>query len=169
MKVAVLGHRDLGQKDLVKEEARKQIIKLIGEGADTFCFAYYGGFITQCYKLVGELKEEYDIKRVLVRPQYSSERKVVDNYILSVMEQGFDDCIRYKDVTSQRSIYNMIDECDVLLTFYFECHVTGCEWGIPEDYEVPPVEKRSATARAVFYAKRKKKRIINVFELLEVQ
>lgn len=168
MKVAVIGHREIGTKDFVVKEARKQIIKLIEEGADTFCFAYYGGFITKCYEFIGELKKEYDIKRVLARPQYSSERKAVINYIYSAMEQGFDDSIRYKDLSDQKRIYKMIDECDVLLTFYFECHVTGCRWSIPEDEEWPPVEKRSATARAVFYAKRKKKRIVNVFELLEV-
>ena len=168
MKVAVLGHREIGTKDFVKEEARKQIIKLIGEGADAFCFAYYGGFNTMCYKLLTELKVEYDIKRVFARPYYSSENKSFDNYMYGLIEEDFDECIRYNDVTCQQRIYKMIDECDVLLTFYFECHVANYDLIRDEDSEMPPLRRRNATASVVLYAERKQKRIVNVFELLEV-
>lgn len=168
MKVAVIGHREMVTTERLKSLLNGLILDLIGEGADTFCFANKGWFNDLCYDMVTELKSEYDLKRVYVRAEYASISNQYANYILNLFEETyFDDRVRLAGVGAYvKRNEIMIDTCDVLLTYYDKDYVPSYRRATKKGY-IPP-KRRSGTAKAVDYALRKQKKVINVLDLLKI-
>ncbi len=150
MKVAVIGHRLVKVNVVVELAVSIEVGNLVEEGADRFCFAFGGTLTDICLDVIKKLKRRYDIKRVYYRAAYTDEKDAVADYVVSFFEKKhFDESVSKKGVDAVGKRYRfMIDDCDVLLTLY------------------DPKREKSATAAAVAYARKKKKRIINVWDFI---
>ena len=148
MKVAVIGHRNVKITKEAEEIIYTQIETLIIKGADSFCFAFKGAFTDACYNAVTALKKKYRINRVF----YYSEENVLAPFCKERydVEVKTNKCCYYKSINKF-----MIDECDVLLTFYDQNYV-------PYSSKVG----KSGTYYAVQHANEKDKRIINVTDFI---
>lgn len=155
MKVAIIGHRKIDKTPKLVDRLTRVITELIeNEGADTFLFGSRSQFDSLCYDIVTELRYKYTcIKRIYQRAEF----KVVNDYYLKQLLSFYEDTFySYKVDQAGRLAYVVRNEilvlaCDVLLVYY--------------DQAYTPVRKTSSgTKRAVDYAIKKKKRIINIFE-----
>lgn len=156
MKVAFIGHRQITINDNLQFALRDLIEKLIlHENADTFLFGSKSAFDTLCYKTVTELKKSHPhIRRIYVRGEYQFIDKSYENYLLSLYEDTF-----YPDkiVNSGKKAYVernniMIDMCDLLVMYYCETY--------------SPVGRSSGTQIAYKYARQKKKRLYNLYDII---
>ena len=163
MKVAIIGHRKVKDRADTVGRIYDAVTNLIeNEGADTFLFGSGSEFDTLCYYVVSELKKIYpDISRVYVSAEwnYKDLNELLDSYedtyCPNKVRGANKLCYVIRNVC-------MIENCDVLLTYY------------DDNYEPPrkrtkvPIEEhkrtKSGTQMAVEYARKKKKRIINVLD-----
>lgn len=65
--VAVSGHRFLG-KDFDKQLLKQVFIYLINNGYDTFLIGMAVGFDSECFRVLEQLRKEYDIKIIACIP-----------------------------------------------------------------------------------------------------
>ena len=155
MKVAFVGHRKVEKADTLKERIMKAVKALIvEENADTFLFGSKSEFDELCYEVVTELKERYPhIKRVFVRAEYEYISDSYTQYLLTLYEDTF-----YPEQAHGAGVLSyikrnqvMIDMCETLVAF--------CNKNF-----TPPTKTKSGTKIAVDYARKKGKRVINLFE-----
>lgn len=154
MKVAVIGHRKINKTQDFVNKLTEIIVNLIeNEGADSFLFGSRSEFDDLCYDIITELRYKYpQIKRVYERAEYG---KIDQDYLKTVLKYYEDTFYSYKVESSGKLAYVTRNEilvlaCDVLLVYY------------DQEYN-PPKKGNSGTKKAVNYAKKKNKRIINVF------
>ena len=142
MKIAFCGHGDIPteESDVLKEKLRKTVIELIEGGAREFLLGGYGDFDKMCAKTVYQLKDEYPhIKSVLVIPYLDRE------YNMSLY-----DISEYPPINTPRRFAilkrneYMVEQADAVVAW-----VRYSFGGARKTYE---------------YAKRKKKKIINLAE-----
>lgn len=154
MKVAFIGHRNIEDVDVVKRKVKSVAESLIvGKNADVFLFGSKSDFDDLCHEAVSELKNKFvDIRRVYVRAEYENIDYEYIEYLLSMYEETFyPDSVKRAGVASYiKRNETMINLCDCLIVYYDEA--TALQ------------RKASGTKRAVEYARRKGKRMINVFE-----
>ena len=167
MVVAIIGHRKVQEKESLVERIYDTVTELIeNDGADTFLFGSRSEFNNLCYIVVTEIQKIFPhIRRVYVRAErdYDNVEHLLDFY----EETYFPDRVRGANelcYVLRNGI--MIELCDVLLTY--------CD----NNYEPPrksaknkmlaPVfenqKPKSGTQMAVQVAKRRRKRVINLFE-----
>ena len=150
---AFIGHRRIEKTEALKRKLTDVVITLIDEGADTFLFGSRSRFNELCYDIVTELQQTYPhIRRVEVR---SLNEHLPQMYIDITLKY-------YEETIFPERVHNagyrayikrnqaMIDMCDVLVVY--------CDM----NYK-PPTKTNSGTILAVEYARKKNKRIINLF------
>lgn len=164
----VFGHRKITEKEQVREKLTEIIENLITEeNIDVFHFGSRSEFDDLCREVLAEKKEKYPhIKRIYVRAEYQYIGKDYENYLLeSCDETYFPENAENAGAASYiKRNCEMIDKSDICIVYY------------KEDY-LPPIRKKakgympdcqpkSGTAIAYGYAKRKKRKIINIAEEL---
>lgn len=159
MKVAVIGHRKIDVSHNICNKVGDIIENLIvSQNADTFIFGGRGMFDELCYDVVTRLQKKYqNIKRVYLRSQFEFIGKQYKEYLLESYEvtefpQTVHNAGRLSHVKRNEA---MIDMSDVLIVFYDKEYKPNCRNGNIT---------KSGTGIALDYAKRKGKKIINVFE-----
>lgn len=154
---AFIGHRKIEKTEMLKNRLAQTVKNLIeNKDVDTFLFGSRSEFDDLCYEVVTELRKIYPhIKRVEVRSLNEHLPKMYLDITLQYFEESFfpeqAHNAGYRSYIKRNQA--MIEKCDVLVTY--------CKM----DY-IPPTRTNSGTILAVQYAQKKKKRIINLFELL---
>ena len=170
MRVSIIGHREVQDKENLFWRISETVFELIeNEGADFFYFGGKGEFDALCCLAVTRLQELFPhIKTVYV----SAGREEQENSRGDALNKNYNETYYPDSVRGSNKLcyvirnVAMIEVCDVLLTY--------CD----TNYE-PPQRKRksqstsptsenkkpkSGTQMAVEFAKKRKKRIINLFE-----
>lgn len=158
MKVAIAGHRRIEITEKLKEALKETLMRLVENGADTFYFCgTKGDFDYLCYDYLGELMQSHRIKRVLARAYYDCIDEDIFEYRIDYTESRcFPEDLRSPILTIYtKPKKDMIDLSEVLLTYFDKSYVP-----------TEPFIRRSSTSRVVEYAKRKKKTVINIFDML---
>lgn len=144
--VAFFGHRDIEATEELKSKLYDLLENLIlFENARTFLFGSRSKFDYLCLDIVTELKKRYFyIKRIYIRAEY---RYISDSYKDYLLEL-YDDTYYSTNITKpSRAVYiqrntEMAEKCDIAV-----CYVTKNTVG---------------AYKALEYAKRKGKRIVNI-------
>ena len=154
---SIIGHRKIQNQHIVNALTEKVVRKLLTEmNVSSFLFGSKSNFNDICYDIVSKLKPEYPfIKRIYVRAEYPYVSAEYMEYLNTLFEESY-----YFNSNSKSSKLNyikrnehIIDNCDLCL-FYFD-----------KNY-VPTTKTNSGTHLAYNYAIKKKKEIINVFDML---
>ena len=157
MKIAFIGHRKISKSQDLKRLLTEIISGLIeNEGAEVFLFGSRSEFDCLCYDIASDLKNKYEhIRRIYVRAEYEYIDKSYIEYLMSIYDDTvFPDKVKNAHALSYiKRNQVMIDECDVLIAYFDENYV-------------PKARTGSGTRAAVGYALKKKKRVINIFDLL---
>lgn len=156
MKVAFIGHREILQRESLETKLSNLLEKLIiNEEANMFLFGGRSEFNNLCYDVVTKLKAIYlNIRRVYIR----AEHEHIDDFYYEYLSTYYEETFYPSNVHGAGRLsyiirnQTLVDECDVLVVYY-------------NDNYRPCNGTRSGTKIAVDYAKRKDKRIINLFEL----
>ena len=151
---AFIGHRKIEKAEALKQRLNNTVIALIDEGVDTFLFGSRSQFDSMCYEVVTELQKTYPhIRRVEVR----SSNEYLPQMYIDITLKYYEETIFPKSVSGAgyrayiKRNQAMIDMCDILVVY--------CDM----DYK-PQAKTRSGTILAFEYAKKKDKRIINLFD-----
>ena len=153
--IAFIGHRDLNiTKDLIWSLENVLGACIVDEGAKYFLFGSKSNFNDLCYRYVSKFKRFCpDIVREYIRADYEFPS---EKYAAFLRE-------RYEKTEYPSELHNtrenryvkrnkiMIDRCDILVTYYNKNYV-------------PENGFKSGTRIAVEYAKKKRKRVINLFD-----
>ena len=163
------GHRKIDKTPELINKLRENIEALIlNENVDTFLFGCNSQFDDMCYEIVSELKEKYsDIKRVYVRAKFPYIDESYEKHLLAQFEESYyPDCVMNSGKAAYvKRNYEMIDKSDICLIYYDENYL-------------PPTRKRSnkyatnyqpksGTRIAFEYAIKKKRKIINVIDIIK--
>lgn len=180
MIVCFIGHRTVVDAEQLKIRLTETVARIIADGADTFLFGSRSDFDTLCWEVVTELQTQHpNIKRISYNAPHETAFTSQDerHRYEQITAKLSGNEIHYKNyesaVNSQKSLnaaknsyimrnQEMIDNSDVCVFYY------------NKDY-LPPRRKQSkrhvlgyqpqsGTAIAFAYARRKKKRIINMAE-----
>lgn len=150
MKVAVICYEKLSETIRLQVRIEEEICKFIKNGADTFYFCGTKScFDNLCYRAVGYYSQNKNIKRVLARAHYeyvSIEEDICNSVLEFTENETFYDNPQKEFIVYLRPYCDIIDLSDVVFA-YFNPHI------------------KSVNA-ALKYAKIKRKKIINVYELL---
>lgn len=154
MKVAFIGHRKIEYSQELENRLTNTIEHLIvNDGADEFMFGSVSDFNDLCYDVVTELKERYvHIRRIRVRAEFEHIDDEYTEFLLSIYEDTFyppqvHGAGRLSYIKRNQV---MVDMCDILIVYFNEKYV-------------PYTQTNSGTKIAVEYAKKKNKRLINLF------
>lgn len=179
MKVCFIGHRTVANAEQLKTRVIETIERLIADGADTFLFGSRSDFDSLCWEVVTELQKQHpNIKRVSYNAPHETaitskeERQQLEQISSKVVGSE----VHLKDyesaVDSQKSMsatqkayimrnQDMIDDSDVCLFYYNKDYLPPRRK--QSKRHVLDYQPRSGTAIAFTYAKRKKKKTINLF------
>ena len=169
MRVSVIGHRKAPEgPELVVRIYETLFDLIVNQGVDTFYFGSKSRFDTFCFEAVMELRHSYPhVKTVYVRANYEHIEKSYEDYLLeSYDETYYPDTVR----DSHELCYvirdaALVEVCDVLLTYCATNYEPPRK--TPKNKMMAPVETakkpKSGTQMAVLFAKKRKKRIINLF------
>lgn len=153
MTVTCIGHRDVEDTDGLRERLTQTVESLIHEGADTFLFGSKSAFNDLCYEVVTALQKKYGhIRRVYVRAEYESIDEQYSAYLMTMYEDSF-----YPPQVHGAGALSyvkrnqvMIDRSDIVIAYYNVRYT-------------PRRRTNSGTKIAVEYARKKHKRLINLF------
>lgn len=170
MKVAIIGHRTVQDKAEVAGRIYDALTDLVeNDGADTFLFGGQGEFDRLCFMVVTEMQKIYSqIKTVYVRAQYEHIQQFYEEYLLEYYDETY-----YPDKVSGSNElcyvvrnFCMIESCDVLLTYCDSNYLPPSKTTKNKMMAAIYAHKtpNSGTHMAVRYAKKRNKRIINLFE-----
>ena len=155
MKVAFIGHRNVEKTQALRDKLMRVSEKLIvNEQADTFLFGSRSEFNNLCYEVVTELCKRYSyIRRIFVRAEYEYVNKDYMEYLLENYEDTFyPQSVHGAGVNSYiKRNQVMIDMCDALVAYFDENYI-------------PQTKTKSGTKIALNYARKKNKRVINLFD-----
>ena len=152
MIVAVIGPNDHERTAMLAIRTWEVLSKLVTEnGANIFLFNNGGQFDRDCWEVVSQLK-----RRVpeIERHYYHGVFDYSVGYV-SYMKEFYDKVFfptQGVPLKSHSRNCQMIDKCDVLLTYYYELQLNE--------------EPKTSTVLAVEYARKKKKQIINLYDLI---
>ena len=140
MTVTFCGHGKTYYNLEIKEKLREVIERLVKAGADNFLLGGYGNFDIMAAHTVREIKKEYpNIKSILVIPYI--ERKYDENLYDSSLYPPIEN-IQRRFAIIKRNEY-MVSSSDVIVAY------------IDHDF--------GGASKTFNYAKRKKKKVINLF------
>ena len=153
MIIAFAGHSFIFQKDIIKDEVKKQIIKSIDrDGAVTCYLGGYGDFDDICALACKELKRTYNcIETVYVTPylNLSAQAKIKEMKKHGLCDDSIyplNDKTPLRFAISRRNEW-MISCADLIIAY------VNHDWG--------------GAWKSVTLAKRKNKKIINIYEVLK--
>ena len=155
LKVAFIGHRKIERTGELQRRLADTVTTLIEkEKAETFLFGSKSEFNDLCYEIVTVLQQTYPhIRRVEIRASNEYLPQMYIDIILKYYEETvFPECVGgagYRAYIKRNQA--MIDMCDVLIAY--------CDMNFK-----PSTRTKSGTILAAEYARKKKKRIINVIE-----
>lgn len=167
MQVAFIGHKKVKNEDEVIEKLKVVIENLIvNRNVTSFLFGSNSIFDSICYKVTSDLKDKYPfIKRTYVRCDYQEYPEFYQEHINKLYEESYFP-ERVLNAGKKRYVLrnqDMIDNSDIMV-FY-------CD----NNYKKEPYKEsrrcvsltypRSGTHVAYEYAVKKKKEIINIFEI----
>ena len=170
MRVAIIGHRKVKNTEVVMWRICETVFDLIvNQGAQIFYFGSRSEFDRLCYAAVSDLQKLYPhVRRVYVRATYEHVEKFYEDYLLEGYEETYyPDSVRgSNELCYVTRNVAMIEACDVLLTYCDPNYEpprkrTNDKMLAPIDVNKKP---KSGTRVAVAFAKKRKKRIINLFE-----
>ena len=154
MVIAFIGSEEYKRTALSAIKLWDVLGKLVADdGEYIFLFTNEGLFDFSCWQIVSQLKmQHHNIKRIYVQTGYEDNRDG-----LQEIEKCYDKIFLLKSICENRIIAPcvrsrlMIGLCDVLVTYFDNSNL-----------QTPRVE--SVTESAIKFAKRYKRRIINLFE-----
>ena len=141
MIVTFCGHKDVFEKEQLTQRVQQIIEQLIGEGATLFLLGGYGGFDSVAAVAVKEAKLQHpEIHSTLVLPYLDRtfNEDLYDDSTYPPLEE-----VPRRYAISRRNEW-MVDQADVVIAY------VDHGWG--------------GAAKTLEYARRKKKRIINIAE-----
>lgn len=146
------GHRKIVITDILKKELETVIEKEILKGCNNFYFGGFGDFDELCHKLVSKLKEKYpNIRRIFClsdprhlrewkRPKWLKNEDYEEFVYLDLRFDWWYQRIYYRNCA-------IIDQSDVIIFYAEQINTSGAY-------------------KALKYALKKKKRVINLFSKL---
>ena len=154
MKIAFIGHRKIEERGGLRQKITDSVTALIEKKkADTFLFGSKSEFNDLCYEVVSELKDEYPhIRRIDVRATNEHLPQMYIDITLKYYEETvFPESVSgagYRSYIKRNQA--MIDMCNILITYFDKeyCQSVG---------------RISGTRKAVEYAIKKNKQMINLF------
>ena len=155
MQVCFIGHRKIENSKELSTLLEETIIELINKGANTFFFGSKSDFDNLALKIVTELKKQFSfIKRIYVRSSFPVINNLYKSYLLKSYDETYfpkklENAGKYSYVERN---YEMIDNSTICVFYYNESYA-------------PLSKRKSGTKTAYQYATRKKKEIINLYEL----
>ena len=158
------GHRKIDISDKIESKVYNIVKQLIvEEDINTFLFGSKSEFNDLCYLITTKLKTEHSyIKRIYVRAENPYINSEYESYLLRRYEDTY-----YPDsvVGAGRSAYvernyEMIDKSKICIVYYDENYVPiNAKKTMLNEFPA-----QSGTKLAYDYAKRKQRRIINIFD-----
>ena len=159
------GHRKINVTDDQICQLRTIIERLITEEKiDSFLFGSKSEFDELCLKLVTELRKKYPfIKRIYVRAEFPYIDEGYTEYLLQSYEHTYypERMINAGKAAYVERNYEMIDNSDYCVVYYDEDYMLPRRKNSKRDLiEYQPM---SGTKLAYDYAKKKNKKVINLF------
>ena len=152
MIVAIIGSNECDRSAFLAMRTWEVLTKLVtNEGANIFLFNNGGQFDSDCWEVVSQLK----MRTSKIERHYYHGGFDYDVGYVSYMKEFYEKVFfPEKGIPLRSHLRNrkMIDECDVLVTYYYDLQLEE--------------EPKAPVALAVEYAREKKKRIINLYDLL---
>lgn len=163
MTCCFIGHRKINRTPELQEQLKQTLCELIESGVTVFIFGDHSEFDTLCYETVTRLRETYPH---ICRVHYRTAYREIDDSVKKYFSVGFEESICPNGVASSgRASYvqrnrAMINDSDICLFFYDDSYR-------PSHSEnsrnlLPNSQRNSGTRLAFEYAKRHKKRVINL-------
>jgi len=157
-----LGHRKI-KKSANLESALKKVIEdlIIEAHVDTFLFGSKSQFNDLCYTIVCALKEKYPhIKLVYVRAEYPYINDDYKEYLLLKYDETYfpDSLFGVGSAVYVKRNYEMINKCGVCIMYYNENYTPA------RQANKRSTSIKSGTKIAYEYARKKGRKIINVFD-----
>lgn len=158
------GHRKINETPKLIERLTKEIEGLITEkSVDLFYFGSRSEFDDLCHKTVTALKEKYPhIRRVYVRSAF---QRIPDWYKVSLLKHYEDTYFPEHMENAGKASYvernrEMINKSDFCVVYFDETYVPPKRKSGRRD--LTDYQPKSGTAVAYNYARKKKKKIINL-------
>ena len=160
------GHRKIEEG----EQLRKRLYVIIEEliisnNVGIFLFGSRSEFDDLCLAVVTELIEKYPhIRHVYVRAEYPYIRESYEKYLMQSYEETY---FPARAVGAGRAVYvernyEMIDRSDICVLYYIEGYTPPIKENGRQG--TGACQKKSGTQLAYAYARRKKRKIINVMQ-----
>lgn len=165
MKACFIGHREIEKNEGLISLLTESVLTLINNGVKFFLFGSKSDFNDLAWEVVTKLKEKYPfIKRIYVRSAYQHISKDYEDYLLKDYEATYfppeiEKAGKYSYVERN---YNMIDCATYCVFYYNEKYLPPVKKQSKRDLFIPQ-RSSSGTKIAYEYAKRKNKKIINLF------
>ena len=169
MRVSVIGQRKVQESPELVFKVYETLFDLIeNQGADTFYFGSKTLFSTLCLNAVLELQKLYpSVRTVYVRATCKNLEKSYKDCLLETDDAAyFPTSVRdFKNLNNELRDVAMIEACDVLLTYCDPSYRSPRK--TPTNKTMAPIEATkksdSGAQMAVDFARKRKKRIINLF------
>lgn len=180
MIVCFIGHRNIENAEEIKSRLKDVVTSLLSNGANTFLFGSRSDFDYICWSVVSELQKQFpDIKRIKYNIPHEvaftskEERERYENIYFQIAhkEAHFTDyemsVDSEKSLNANKTTYimrnqEMIDNSDICVFYYNKNYLPPKRKMYKGD--IINYQPKSGTAIAYDYAKRKKKRLINMYE-----
>ena len=153
MTVAFVGSDDFERTPVSAIQLLDVLRKLVvDDGADVFFFTNEGTFDFTCWQIVSQLKTDHpNIKRIYAQTGYENNRDGLQD-----LELCYDKIVEFNAICEDKTLAPyvrnriMVGLCDVLVTYFNTSNL-----------RTPRIE--SVTESTIKFAKRYKKRIINMY------
>ncbi len=158
-----IGHRKIENQGRVKEKLTEVVEGLIKDGVTVFYFGSRSDFDKLAWKAVTEFKKKHqDIKRIYVRSAYAHISESYTKYLLesyedTYMPEGVEKAGKAAYVERNRTMIRASDIC----VFYYIKGYAPPRRKNPKR-ALSDYQPKSGTKTAFEFAKRKRKKIINV-------
>ncbi len=164
MRACFIGHRRIERSEKLILSLKETVKMLISKGVKTFLFGSMSEFNDLSWEIVTELKERYPfIKRVYVRSAYQHVDKSYAKYLLEFYEETYflpklKNAGKYSYVERN---YEMIENSTYCVFYYNENYIPALKQSTKQKSN----SRNSGTKIAYQYAMKKKKEIINLYNI----
>ena len=165
MQVCFIGHRKIEKTEELIAALKETVVMLINKGVTKFLFGSMSEFDNLSWEVVTNLKEEYPaIKRVYVRATHQYMDKFYEEYLLESYEETYfplklEKAGKYSYVERN---YEMIDNSTYCVFYYNKNYVPPLRQSTKHTILS---RRNSGTKVAYEYAIKKKKEIINLYNV----
>ncbi len=181
MNICFIGHRKIENEEEISKLLFSVVSALITQGAETFLFGSRSEFNSISWEVITKLKNLFpNIKRISYNAPHENpftskkERDIYEEIAKKVIKKElsfevYDGTVPFKkNVKPNKNIYimrnqEMIDASDICIFYYNKKYIPPRRK--KSKYALVDFQPKSGTAIAFAYAKQKKKKIINIYEL----